>query len=1235
MDKNLSWKILLIIALVALAIWTFYPPQKTIKQGIDLGGGTSLIYEIDAKGMSSGERTGLSQRMITVLRRRIDPANIQNLVWRPQGNTRFEIQLPLASAEAREKRKQYEQALNELLTENVPAATIMRSMAKPADERAKDIEKFAHDSNEKRQVLEDFAKIYDQRKALQQQRDDLAGQMQTPEGLIKLAGFNLDDVKEKVTDWAKLDGDKLKEELTKYPGGEGNLDLLTRYTDMHRKWAIVVGQLTDADTGMNTQYNRAMQNLRKLNLTQDQVTLVLDMGKPGNAARNKAIDALKAEFSERQDKIKKVVDAYDAYYQFRGRLDDPGDIQRMLKGAGILEFRILPTDGHPDVDSSQMKTYVDTLKTKGPRYASDDKYIWVEVENVKDWRASDDSRRPAISAQFGNKYYVLASNKKDEAMLHAGVAKDWRLVKSSPGQDQQGRRSIDFELDERGGRLFANVTGKNMGRPLCILLDNVAISAPNIQARIYTRGQITGTYTNTQVDDMVSKLNAGSLPARLVEQPISIRTIGPSIGADNRDKGIKSGLIGLAVVILFMMVYYTFGGFLADMALLLNILFLLAIMAGIHATFTLPGIAGVILTIGMAVDANVLIFERMREEQQKGASLAIAIKNGYEKAFSAIFDSNITTILTAAVLYWVASEEIKGFALTLMLGLASSLFTSFFVTRVMFDLLLRKGIIKDHLIMLHIIKRPNINWMKYLPVFLTISAILTIGGVTLFFTRDEAKNSKYDIEFTGGTSVQINLKPNVDLTRQQVEDMIHQKGEQLKNEALASAGVYSVGTSDKQYEINTRETNRTFATITLPAGKQLTVDAVTEAIKKAEAKSQRELTNLSITQAPNQSFTIGTSQLNTQAVADILAEAFPDATISDPKVNQIVTDAVLSAFEGKLSVLQNMQPKITNTEQITDATIVSHPELTDFLGGVKIVCELGLPASGTEINQRFGDLRFKPDMREMGWYSYKLFDSQFKFLDPNEQVNSFIYISASPESGVGQISEDVFKQFTDNETTKVTSAMTLATSLPQVTQISPSIGKEAKNQALVATVLSLLVMMIYLAVRFGEMRYGLGGLVTLAHDTTATMGALMCCTFIATTTIGQKLLISDFKIDMVMVGAFLTLLGYSINDTIIIYDRIRENRRKGTLTPQLINDSINITLSRTILTSMTVFFVVFVMYIFGGKGLRGFNFAMLFGVIEGTYSSIAISAPILLLGRKFSQSAKPKKTGPAEIKPVK
>ena len=285
----------------------------------------------------------------------------------------------------------------------------------------------------------------------------------------------------------------------------------------------------------------------------------------------------------------------------------------------------------------------------------------------------------------------------------------------------------------------------------------MAISAPNIHSRIYTNGQIMGTFTQTQVEDLVTKLNAGSLPARLIEQPISVKTIGPSIGADNLQKGLKSGLVGLVCVILFMLVYYTIGGCIADIALLLNILFLLAIMAGISATFTLPGIAGVILTIGMAVDANVLIFERIREEQAKGSSLAIAIKNGYERAFSAIFDSNVTTIMTAAILYWVASEEIKGFAITLILGLSSSLFTSLFVTRVIFDWLLKKKIIKDHLVFLHLVRKPNIDWMKALPVFLTISAFLTIGGVTLFFARDDSKNSKYDIEFTGGTSVQINL----------------------------------------------------------------------------------------------------------------------------------------------------------------------------------------------------------------------------------------------------------------------------------------------------------------------------------------------------------------------------------------------------------------------------------------------------------------------------------------------
>jgi len=176
------------------------------------------------------------------------------------------------------------------------------------------------------------------------------------------------------------------------------------------------------------------------------------------------------------------------------------------------------------------------------------------------------------------------------------------------------------------------------------------------------------------------------------------------------------------------------------------------------------------------------------------------------------------------------------------------------------------------------------------------------------------------------------------------------------------------------------------------------------------------------------------------------------------------------------------------------------------------------------------------------------------------------------------------------------------------------VGKQAETQALVAIVLSLIAMLVYLAVRFGNLRYGIGGVITLAHDTTATLGAVSICTYVAATTIGQALLIGDFKIDMTIVAAFLTLLGYSINDSIVIYDRIRENKRKSAeLTPQLINNSINECMSRTLLTGTTTLLVLLVMYIFGGKGLRGFNFAMLFGIIIGTYSSVAISAPVLLL----------------------
>jgi SecD/SecF fusion protein len=646
-------------------------------------------------------------------------------------------------------------------------------------------------------------------------------------------------------------------------------------------------------------------------------------------------------------------------------------------------------------------------------------------------------------------------------------------------------------------------------------------------------------------------------------------------------------------------------------------LFVLAIMAGVRATFTLPGIAGIILTIGMSVDANVLVFERIREEQLKGSSLRIAITNGYQRAFRTIFDANVTTFITAAILFWRASEEVKGFAIVLMLGIASSMFTSLFVTRVIFNFLLSKKIIKDHLFMLRLIHKPNINWMRLRPVFFGISITLIAIGLAVFLTRDDVKNNKYDIEFTGGTSVQINLREP--LSRQEVVDRINKIGTARNNPALASANIYSIGKSEKQYEINTTETNKMTVTVDLTQGNQKTEAELTDAIEKTQTKFGGTLNNLLVTQNtsdPSQ-IVITTSQMNQSLVKDVLTTAFPDATISEPQIDEVVNDAILTAFTEELEIQQNLQPNITSQEKISEELIDSYPELTDFIGGVKIECEIVKATTLEDIKQRLNALQFKPATQNLNRYPYEVLGANLTSTDPNEAVNSFVYISSDEEAGFRELSEDEWIRFVENETVKVLAASELAESLPRVRQFDPSVGKEQKQQALIAIILSLFAIVTYVWIRFGNVRYGIAAITALVHDVCITLGAVAACTYLSSTTIGEALLVGDFKINLAMIAAFLTLIGYSLNDTIVIFDRIRENRGKArVLNAQVITNSINQTISRTILTSVTTFIVVLIMYIFGGPGLRGFTFAIGFGIIVGTYSSIAIAAPILLIGTK-------------------
>jgi preprotein translocase subunit SecD len=257
---------------------------------------------------------------------------------------------------------------------------------------------------------------------------------------------------------------------------------------------------------------------------------------------------------------------------------------------------------------------------------------------------------------------------------------------AGPGADQFGGPVVNIEFNPQGTRLFGDVTTRSIGRPLAIILDGKIISAPEVKEPIPSgRAQISGNFTIQEVQDLVIKLRAGSLPVPV--EVIESRTVGPTLGKDSIEKSKKAGLIGFLMVVVFMLAYYRLPGFLADIALVLYIILLLAVMVLLRATLTLPGIAGFILSIGMAVDANVIIFERLKDELRAGESMRTAIDLGFKKAFMCIFDSNLTTLMGTVVLFWLGTGSIKGFAVTLSLGILISMFTAITVTKYFMDLI--------------------------------------------------------------------------------------------------------------------------------------------------------------------------------------------------------------------------------------------------------------------------------------------------------------------------------------------------------------------------------------------------------------------------------------------------------------------------------------------------------------------------------------------------------------------
>jgi len=373
---------------------------------------------------------------------------------------------------------------------------------------------------------------------------------------------------------------------------------------------------------------------------------------------------------------------------------------------------------------------------------------------------SDDSAalREAVAGKTPAGYQLYKSEDGSDLLLEKETVLTGKYITNAKVDfGQYGEPVVSLEFNSEGGKSFSDITGANVGRRLAIVLDDKVQSAPVINERIPSgRAQISGRFTADQAGDLAITLRAGALPAPIIVE--DDKTVGPQLGKDSIQQGIRAALIGFILVVAFMAVYYLLGGLIANFALFLNILIILAALSYFHATLTLPGIAGIVLTIGMAVDANVLIFERIREEQALGKPMAGALMAGYHKAFATILDSNLTTLITAAILYFMGSGPVKGFALTLSVGLLASMFTAVFVTRAIFDLILAKGGLKS-LKMLHFLRKPpSIDYLKVRKICYLLSTIVIVAGLVVFAMRG---SKMFGVDFSGGTLLEYRFANSV------------------------------------------------------------------------------------------------------------------------------------------------------------------------------------------------------------------------------------------------------------------------------------------------------------------------------------------------------------------------------------------------------------------------------------------------------------------------------------------
>jgi SecD/SecF fusion protein len=661
------------------------------------------------------------------------------------------------------------------------------------------------------------------------------------------------------------------------------------------------------------------------------------------------------------------------------------------------------------------------------------------------------------------------------------------------------------------------------------------------------------------------------LPATLKPQPVSENTLGPTLGEDTIRSGVTAVLLAFGAVMFYMIVYYRFSGLVASIALVANLVLTIGFMVAVQATFTLPGLAGVVLMLGMAVDANVLIYERVREERDRGCSVAQALRNGYDRAFPTIIDTHLSSIFTAIVLYVVGNDQLKGFGVSLTVGLVISLFTSLYMTRLLFDIWQYKGWLTK-LSMMRLFSRPDIDFMAIRKYMFGATIVLSVIGFVLFVGR---LPDNLNIDFRGGTAYGGEMTKNKKLA--QIRQLLSEKEQAAK---LKGVKVEPLGDDGLRYTIEyPGDAPHTVTLANRPSKTQSKwTEQVTERVSKLPDFSV-ELYYPSFAEGEEQKsyFNVRTSEMEVELV-------------------QTVLDRLLREDDESLMKRVYLKSEPATAKAIRLKFSSDREGTTPGAGSLSAVKSL----FQRELLRAFG----KKEKNELP-FQYDIVGEGKTTQDGKNVVMMLKFeseLGAENLAKVQTVLADTQREFN---------------SRPQPDRLEnfdSQLATETRLRAMWAILASWGAILVYLWFRFGNWTFGLAAVLCLIHDLFFTLGAIAACHFVHGTFIGNALMIEDFKIDLTSIAALLTLVGYSVNDTIVVFDRIREVRGKSpVLTAQMINDSVNQTLSRTILTAWTVFLVVVVLYIWGGEGLHLFAFVMVMGVLVGTYSSIYIASPLLLI----------------------